>query len=693
MSIVHSQFGQYDQTFHNLAQDDHPAGSDEAANARLIAELLAEDLQQATAYHHAEQVQYALVLSDSRPGSPTLPLRPLSPSQFEADDHLAALRFALDGVQSTISVATVSELAELHSKQVADETAARQLSLQFEAAERRERLDQEFARAVQKADTDGFDSDVVGGRGVEGVLGEARVRQMMTAPPQPQVVVQGHFTRAAVPQRMEVDPPALTAAAKGKGRAVSFSPGPPITPVAAAPANNITTCRICLEPCLLTANPFNAALTANSSDRVQFGLYCCQKENEHTYCISCLSGYIQSKIEDTVATTVFPIRCPECTFELSDDLAARVLGQQNLEGWYYRQLLDSTPAVFCPNSRCSARVVPNTDGESQAECPSCHQFMCVECKTQWHNGYNCVQFQALPAESRDPEDFGLLELAKAEGWRRCPACKTVVELESGCYHMTCTCSHHFCYACNGSWNKKKNRCAKNPPCPLWDEKNLIVADPHQAARRQLRDRQHDERERQHPLPRAQLLPAPAHPNRAPQAAHVQPNRFQYDLNRQALIQEEMMQRMQELEEEQDEQERRRAQQVEEDEEEWREQNHRQHYVQHDEHQYGDQQQRHHGHYVAETMQRLDWMNNVAEVSLTIFVLPGRTVHPFTADFLQRRCGYCDVNFNTIRDLQQHLATTQQHRVFTCCGKFFRVQAHLDQHLDSRSPVQHDPFQT
>lgn len=42
----------------------------------------------------------------------------------------------------------------------------------------------------------------------------------------------------------------------------------------------------------------------------------------------------------------------------------------------------------------------------------------------------------------DQPDFGLedvLTLGVAEGWSRCPGCRTMVELNLGCYHMTCLC--------------------------------------------------------------------------------------------------------------------------------------------------------------------------------------------------------------------------------------------------------------
>lgn len=114
--------------------------------------------------------------------------------------------------------------------------------------------------------------------------------------------------------------------------------------------------------------------------------------------------------------------------------------------------------------------------------------------------------------------------------------------------MTCACGGHFCFVCSGPWcafpspvphptgslltlfwrrrNQRTKRCAKNPPCDLWNEANLIVGrDRHAGERRRARDAQHFENDRI--LPRANLLPAPGHvPNHV--AAEVQEQQRQRD---------------------------------------------------------------------------------------------------------------------------------------------------------------------
>ena len=121
--------------------------------------------------------------------------------------------------------------------------------------------------------------------------------------------------------------------AGGMGIKKEESPSPNLHPM----------CGICMEPFHATYSPVAAARSANSSDRLQFGttLPCPQS---HGYCISCLTGYINSKLDPDGTgtgnpnTVVFPIRCPECLVSawpegISDDVASRVLSQKALTLW------------------------------------------------------------------------------------------------------------------------------------------------------------------------------------------------------------------------------------------------------------------------------------------------------------------------------------------------------------------------
>ncbi|KAI6038337.1 hypothetical protein EDC04DRAFT_2695604 [Pisolithus marmoratus] len=61
----------------------------------------------------------------------------------------------------------------------------------------------------------------------------------------------------------------------------------------------------------------------------------------------------------------------------------------------------------------------------------------------------------------------VLHLGRSEGWARCPGCSQLIELNMGCYHMTCRCRTAFCYLCSARW--------KTCSCPQWDEQRLLTA--------------------------------------------------------------------------------------------------------------------------------------------------------------------------------------------------------------------------
>ncbi len=103
------------------------------------------------------------------------------------------------------------------------------------------------------------------------------------------------------------------------------------------------TCGICMEPFQATHSPVAAARSANSSSRLQFGTHL-PCPSSHGYCISCLNGYINSKLDPdgtgiaSQSTVVFPIRCPECPIAewpegISDALAERVLSEKGMTLW------------------------------------------------------------------------------------------------------------------------------------------------------------------------------------------------------------------------------------------------------------------------------------------------------------------------------------------------------------------------
>ncbi|KAJ7598759.1 hypothetical protein C8J56DRAFT_814955 [Mycena floridula] len=409
----------------------------ESLSEQLIAQLLQEDLAMLEQVREVERQQLDHILALSAKPSGRIPKLSSSVAHPTDADEELALRQALCNNDAALALS-------LHATLVADQQYAQRLA----AAESKYMVDLEFARQLQAQEDVRMDMDA------ESILGRETVEHIIASNPN----------------------------VKGKGKSKAAAA---ISDKKEKFNGPYQKCGICLEPFQVTNNPVRAAVSANVSARIPFGL-CLPCPKEHSYCVDCLSTYIQSKIdpngkgEGSLAAVVFPIPCPECKLldwpkGIEVDVAERVLTEKGMISWHQQKLLDTLPRLFCPYSDCSTLVQAHEDpDEPQAQCPSCNRLMCVPCRVIWHKGLNCEQYQALPLDERSPADRLLLELAQAKNWRRCPKCSVIVELTFGCNHVICRlCGCHFCFKC-GALSDEAGKCSRVPSCELWDEDRLLA---------------------------------------------------------------------------------------------------------------------------------------------------------------------------------------------------------------------------
>ncbi|GAA6060923.1 hypothetical protein JCM10212_003957 [Sporobolomyces blumeae] len=635
----------------------------DADSLALVSAILEQDLQDLQDHFAAEQLQLQLALDRSRPPSPLISSTPSRAERGhkplireDEPDHLVATRQQLSFVHSAQSKNEIVHCAIEELKAANDARIARDLRDRLEVEKKKLAVDREFARTLQKADQDGYDMDQLAKREAKGLLGEAKVKQMMgkgkaramhppeedddiiiMETPPPPYQPPGQYGGAAGPNSRHEPyrgPRAPVSSASSSSTPLSARAPPfptpkgqpgarPTIPVAGtvpappppAPAVDprLPDCSMCLEPCRPVSDPYAMSLKSSTSTGVPYGIFFGNRNDNHVACLGCATTYIQKKLEDK-ARIVFPIRCPECTYELTDDDALKILGRENCENWHFRKLLDSSPIVFCPNPRCSERVLRPSEAESkdsQAICPACHVCVCYSCEVTWHVGYTCEEFQALPLSDRNPEDAAMLALAKEQKWSRCPECRVVIERTHGCDHITCSqCGKEHCYNCGSPWLKvrgdRNGKCSRNPPCALWADERVLL----------------------NPAERGPALaPAPAamprpgangagRPpvNPAPAPPHLQANApFVQILPQQAEVP---------------------------------------HLPSRD----------------RRATDRVEWTSS--SLSKTFLV--------------NLDCGYCNRSFGRRHGVRQHLAGQTQHDVYACsgCSRFFRARAHLQQHLGS-----------
>ncbi|KAJ7096690.1 hypothetical protein B0H15DRAFT_826053 [Mycena belliarum] len=452
---------------------------DDVLNDLLIAQLLEEDLRLLGSAKEAERLQLDQVIAVSARATGRIPKFSASTGAYITKDD-ADIALEIYAKDSRLS-SDAAYARRIQTSAIADMQYAQKVA----AAEKKMMLDAEFARRLQALDNEGRDTDKI--QDAESLLGRDIVDKIMAS----DLNDKGKGKVHPAPQEKEVK---LENAGKslGKGKARHLEDEGDefrANKRSRIMSNYIkqedmegilspyATCGICMDPFQPTYTPYAASLSANSSSRLQFGLRlpCPQ---QHAYCVGCLASYIDSKLGGDSGIVVFPIRCPECPITdfidgIPDEVAERILGKEKMVPWDHQKLLNSTPHIYCPNPKCSAIVqTPEDTDDPKAVCPSCHLLMCAVCRVAWHNGTRFTQASALPPEERSPEDRLLLELAKAKNWRRCPNCCAIIELTTGCNHISCRCGTHFCFKC-GSLTTTKGACLRVPACELWDEDMLL----------------------------------------------------------------------------------------------------------------------------------------------------------------------------------------------------------------------------
>lgn len=143
---------------------------------------------------------------------------------------------------------------------------------------------------------------------------------------------------------------------------------------------------------------------------------------EDLYCTDCLKGLFMRATKDQ---TLFPPRC--CRQQIPLLLIAAELSADELDVFNSAEIEFSTKdRTYCCNVDCGRFIPPSQIRADRAECDRCGSATCAMCKNAFHRD-DCAA---------DPSLQATLALATSQGWQRCFACRALVELNVGCYHMT-----------------------------------------------------------------------------------------------------------------------------------------------------------------------------------------------------------------------------------------------------------------
>ncbi|CAN8101532.1 unnamed protein product [Discula destructiva] len=159
------------------------------------------------------------------------------------------------------------------------------------------------------------------------------------------------------------------------------------------------------------------------------GLFTCPCT--HIVCHGCLDMLLERSMTDE---TLFPPSCCGRPLPVVDNASDRAFGNadviildSNLERYRLREREMATRnRTYCSQPRCSTWISPENIQDNIAQCPlpQCGARTCTECKEQAHPGEDC------------PTDENLEALVTKEGLMTCNGCHRLVELDTGCNHIS-----------------------------------------------------------------------------------------------------------------------------------------------------------------------------------------------------------------------------------------------------------------
>lgn len=144
----------------------------------------------------------------------------------------------------------------------------------------------------------------------------------------------------------------------------------------------------------------------------------------HEYCRKCLREMFLAATKDE---ELYPPRC--CKQVFPPGTALRLLSYQELAAFSSKGVeFNCSSRIYCGDPTCSVFIPPWKIDNEEAKCPACALTTHAICKTLFSEGHECPSDEALQQ---------VLNLGEDEHWRRCPQCRTLIELGQGCNHITC----------------------------------------------------------------------------------------------------------------------------------------------------------------------------------------------------------------------------------------------------------------
>lgn len=199
-------------------------------------------------------------------------------------------------------------------------------------------------------------------------------------------------------------------------------------------------CLICLEDCPI---------------KEMFGLGC-----GHRYCESCWKGYLENAVKQGARS--INTKCParNCPYIIHERHFKKFVDEKAFQS-YSKFLLrsfvdDNSYTKWCPSPGCENAIQCERISRRPPVVCVCGFKFCFRCAD-----YTIGDHAPTPCDFLDKWRQKATDESENVKWmiantKNCPKCRSPIEKNGGCMHMTCTngsCAYEFCWMCRGPWTE------------------------------------------------------------------------------------------------------------------------------------------------------------------------------------------------------------------------------------------------
>ncbi|EGG21134.1 ariadne-like ubiquitin ligase [Cavenderia fasciculata] len=182
---------------------------------------------------------------------------------------------------------------------------------------------------------------------------------------------------------------------------------------------------------------------------------------DHRYCLPCWKGYLECKIGEGPECILATCPAPKCKVRVHEEAVKKLVETPTYEkyaNFILKSFVDDNPQVkWCPAPGCIYSV--RCDRKERKEAVTCkcgfqYCFNCNDFEIGDHMPCPCSQVDRWLQKASDESENVTWMLANT---KKCPECRSPIEKNGGCMHMTCRknaggCGFEFCWLCRGAWS-------------------------------------------------------------------------------------------------------------------------------------------------------------------------------------------------------------------------------------------------